>query len=130
MGRSKNYTDEYKEMISDLYNSEMSVTEISSEYAIVKSTINGGIKNNKKIKVSDEEFMTMKEVAKIKDENEILKKLWHICKGKLEKIINIVDINKHIYSGEKLCKVLGVPRSTYYTKLNHTALNREIKNEN
>ena len=66
MGRSKNYTDEYKEMISDLYNSGMSVTEISSEYGIAKSTINGWIKNNKKIKVSDEEFMTMKEVAQLK----------------------------------------------------------------
>lgn len=81
MGRSKNYTDEYKEMISDLYNSGMSVTEISSEYGIAKSTINGWIKNNKRIKVSDKEFMTMKEVAKlkkeiarIKKENEILKK--------------------------------------------------------
>ena len=81
MGRSKNYTDEYKEMISDLYNSGMSVTEISREYGIAKSTINGWIKNNKKIKVSDEEFMTMKEVAqlkkeiaRIKEENEILKK--------------------------------------------------------
>ena len=63
MGRSKNYTDEYKEMISDLYNSGMSVTEISREYGIAKSTINGWIKNNKKIKVSDEEFMIMKEVA-------------------------------------------------------------------
>ena len=50
MGRSKNYTDEYKEMISDLYNSGMSVTEISSEYGIAKSTINGWIKNNKKLK--------------------------------------------------------------------------------
>ncbi len=62
MGRSKNYTDEYKEMISDLYNSGMSITEISSEYGIAKSTINEWIKNNKKIKVSDEEFMIMKEI--------------------------------------------------------------------
>ena len=64
MGRSKNYTEEYKEMISDLYNSRMNVTETSSEYGITKSTINRWIKNNKKIKVSDEEFMTMKKVAK------------------------------------------------------------------
>ena len=35
-------------MISDLYNSGISVTEISSEYSIVKSTINGWIKDNKK----------------------------------------------------------------------------------
>ncbi len=48
MCKSKNYIDEYKEMISDLYNSGMSVTEISSEYGIAKSTINGWIKNNKK----------------------------------------------------------------------------------
>ncbi|WP_197276534.1 hypothetical protein [Clostridium massiliamazoniense] len=37
--------------------------------------------------------MTMKEVAKIKEENEILK---------------------------KLCKILGVLHSFYYAKLNHT----------
>ncbi|WP_055070446.1 hypothetical protein [Clostridium massiliamazoniense] len=36
-------------MISDLYNSRMSVIEISSEYSIAKSTINGWIKNNKNI---------------------------------------------------------------------------------
>ena len=81
MGRDKSYTNEYKEMISDLYSSGMSITEISSEYGIAKSTINGWIKDNKKVRVSDEEFMTMKEVAKlkkeiakIKEENEILKK--------------------------------------------------------
>lgn len=81
MGRGKNYADEYKEMIFDLYNSGMSITEISSEYGIEKLTINGWIKANKKVKVSDEEFMTIKEVAKfkkeiarIKEENEILKK--------------------------------------------------------
>ncbi len=55
-------------MISDLYNSRMSVTEINSEYGIAKSTINVWIKNNKKIKASDEEFMTMKEVVQLKIE--------------------------------------------------------------
>ena len=35
-----NNTNEYKEMISDLYNSKMSVTEISRKYDITKSTIN------------------------------------------------------------------------------------------
>ena len=40
-----------------------------------------------------------------------------------------MNINKHIYGVKKLCKVLGVPRSTYYTKLNHIASNREIENK-
>lgn len=37
----KKYTEDYKEMISDLYKSGMTIFEISSEYDIVKSTING-----------------------------------------------------------------------------------------
>ncbi|MGL5821924.1 MAG: transposase [Sarcina sp.] len=81
MGRGKKYTDDYKEMISDLYKSGMTIPEISSEYGIAKSTIAGWVKDNSKVKVSDNEFMTMKEVAqlkkeiaKIKEENEILKK--------------------------------------------------------
>lgn len=57
MGRGKNYTNEYKEMISDLYSSGMSLAQISSEYGIAKSTINGWTKDNKKVKVSDEEFI-------------------------------------------------------------------------
>ena len=79
-------------MISDLYNSRMSVTKISSEYGIAKSTIDGWIKNNKKIKVSDEEFMIMKkvaklkkEIAKIKEENEILKKLCSYLQREIRK---------------------------------------------
>ncbi len=51
----------------------------------------------------------------------------HTCKVKLEKIINIVSVNKHIYGVKKLCKVLGVPRSIYHSKLNHTASNRKVE---
>ena len=74
MGRSKKYTDDYREMISNLYKSGITIPEISSEYGIAKSTIANWVKDNSKVKVSEGEFMTMKEVAKIKKENEILKK--------------------------------------------------------
>ena len=40
-----------------------------------------------------------------------------------------MNVNKHIYGVKKLCKVLGVPRSTYYAKLNHIASNREVENK-
>lgn len=79
MGRGKKYTEDYKEMISDLYKSDMTISEISSEYGISKSTINGWVKSNKEIKISEDEVITLKEVAKlkkemarIKEENEIL----------------------------------------------------------
>lgn len=79
MGRGKKYTEDYKEMISDLYKSDMTISEISSEYGIAKSNINGWVKSNKEIKISEDEVITLKEVAKlkkemarIKEENEIL----------------------------------------------------------
>ena len=70
-----------EDMIVELFKSGMSLAELSSEYGIAKSTINGWIKDVKEIKVDENEVMTLKEVkalkkemARIKDENEILKK--------------------------------------------------------
>ena len=81
MGKGRRYDQEYKDMIVDLFKSGMSLAELSSEYGIEKSTINGWIKDVKEIKVGEDEIMTLKEVkalkremARIKEENEILKK--------------------------------------------------------
>ena len=79
MGKGRRYDQDYKDMIVDLFKSGMSVSEISSEYGIAKSTINGWIKDVKEIKVDENEVMTLKEfkqlkkeMARIKEENEIL----------------------------------------------------------
>ena len=45
MGKGRRYDQEYKDMIVDLFKSGMSLSEISSEYSIAKSTINCWIKN-------------------------------------------------------------------------------------
>ena len=81
MGKGRRYDQEYKNMIVDLFKWGMSLSEISSEYSIAKSTINGWVKDVKEIKVDENEVMTLKEVkalkkemARIKEENEILKK--------------------------------------------------------
>ena len=81
MGNGRRYDQEYKDMIVELFKSGMSLAELSSEYGIAKSTINGWIKDIKEIKVDENEVMTLKEVkalkkemARIKEENEILKK--------------------------------------------------------
>lgn len=78
MGSGKRYDKEYKNMIVVLFKSGMSLAELSSEYGIAKSTINGWIKDVKEIKVYENEVMTVKEVkslkkemARIKEENEI-----------------------------------------------------------
>ena len=81
MASGKRYDQEYKNMIVDLFKSGMSLAELSSEYGIAKSTINGWVKDVKEVKIDENEVMTLKEVkalkkemAKIKEENEILKK--------------------------------------------------------
>ena len=81
MGNDRRYDQEYKDMIVELFKSGMSLAELSSEYGIAKSTINGWVKDVKEIKVDENEVMTLKEVkalkkemARIKEENEILKK--------------------------------------------------------
>ena len=81
MGKGRRYDQEYKDMIVELFKSGMSLAELSSEYGIAKSTINGWIKDVKEIKVNENEVMTLKEfkqlkkeMARIKEENEILKK--------------------------------------------------------
>lgn len=66
MYRCKKYTEDYEEMISDLYNSGITISEISSEYDWEKSTINGWVKVVKEIKISENEVITLKEVAKLK----------------------------------------------------------------
>ena len=81
MGKGRRYDQEYKDMIVELFKSGISLAELSSEYGIAKSTINGWVKDVKEIKVDENEVMTLKEVkalkkemARIKEENEILKK--------------------------------------------------------
>ena len=81
MGKGRRYDQEYKDMIVELFKSGMSLAELSSEYGIAKSTINGWVKDVKEIKVDENEVMILKEVkalkkemARIKEENEILKK--------------------------------------------------------
>ena len=77
----KQYTDEFKNTIVELYNSGKSLAELSSEYALSKSTITGWI--NKTKPVAEDKNITLtaegyknllKKNAKLEEEIEILKK--------------------------------------------------------
>lgn len=82
MGNGKpRYSDEFKKTIIELYENGKSISELSSEYGIAKSTVGGWVKLNTPVVLDSEETMTLKELkelkkemAKIKEENEILKK--------------------------------------------------------
>ena len=123
MGKGRRYDQDYKDMIVDLFKSGMSVSEISSEYGIAKSTINGWIKDVKEIKVDENEVMTLKEVkqlkkemARIKEENEILKRslksinwLGHIRNQKLDKVVEFIDSNKNKYNIKTVSGKINLP---------------------
>ena len=57
MGKGRRYDQEYKDMIVELFKSGMSLAELSSEYGIAKSTINGWIKDLKEIKKEKNEIL-------------------------------------------------------------------------
>lgn len=77
----KQYTDEYKNTIVELYNSGKSLAELNSEYALSKSTIVGWINKNKPITVDKKTTITaadyqaiIKKNKQLEEEVEILKK--------------------------------------------------------
>lgn len=77
----KKYTDEFKKTLVELYNSGKSLADLSREYDISKSTVTVWINKSKPIVVykdktiTTEEFQEMlKKIARLEEENEILKK--------------------------------------------------------
>ena len=78
---SKRYTDEYKNTIVELYNSGKTLSELNSEYGLPKSTILTWVKKSKPVAVDNNKTITqadyqamLKKMARIEEENEILKK--------------------------------------------------------
>lgn len=88
--RGKRYTDDFKKMLIEVYNSGKPVTELCSEYGVTSATLYKWLKNpptnestkpiikidNKPKAVDkDKELLKLeKENERIKEENEILKK--------------------------------------------------------
>lgn len=76
----KQYTEEFKNTIVELYNSGKSLTELSSEYALSKSTISGWIKKNKTVSVDKNTTITAEEYKKLLKKNEKLEEELEILK--------------------------------------------------
>lgn len=77
----KTYDEEYKKTIVSLYESGKGISELSREYGVGKSTIDGWIKKYKTITTSTGEITNNDEIIKLKkqlyekeQEVEILKK--------------------------------------------------------
>lgn len=76
-----NFNDEFKMMIVEMYEGGEPVSKLSDEYNVSRPTIYNWIKLYKTIEISDDETTDLNEVmkikremAKLKEENEVLKK--------------------------------------------------------
>lgn len=85
----KQYTEEFKNTIVELYNSGKSLAKLSSEYALSKSTISGWLKKNKQISVDKNTTITaaeyqamLKKNKQLEEELEIFKKAMGIFERK------------------------------------------------
>ncbi|WP_179152000.1 transposase [Oceanobacillus senegalensis] len=77
----KKYNEDFKKMIANLYNYGSSARDLSSEYGVSEVTIYAWVKRFSPIKTEDGSTVTADEIAKMKkqmlrlqEENEILKK--------------------------------------------------------
>uniref|UniRef100_UPI0003670810 transposase n=1 Tax=Bacillus TaxID=1386 RepID=UPI0003670810 len=75
------YNEEFKKMVVELYRSGQPVKELSSEYGVSEVTIYKWIKTYSPVATVDEKEVTpndwkqmQKEILRLKEENEILKK--------------------------------------------------------
>ncbi len=78
---NKKFNEEFKKMVVELYRSGQSVKQLSSEYGVSEVTVYKWIKIYSPITSVDEDEMTLedlkrmkKEMLRLKEENEILKK--------------------------------------------------------
>lgn len=76
----KKYSEDFKNTIIDLYNSGKGATELAREYGIHIQNIYKWLEKRQEVKIDDETVSAekiiklKKEIAKLKEENEILKK--------------------------------------------------------
>jgi len=77
----KRYNDDFRQMIVDLYHSGQSVKNLSSEYGVSEVTIYNWIKKLNPVELEDGSSITpedytklQKQMLKLQEENEILKK--------------------------------------------------------
>ncbi|WP_139376287.1 IS3 family transposase [Clostridium chromiireducens] len=150
--RKKSYTEDFKKIIIEVYNTGKPIKEICEEYGVSTTSLNNWInqvqpkekiskkpiittnknKNNEKKDQKDIEEISKlkKENEKIKMELEILKKaICHIL-ARPRDIIKFIDDNKENYPVRVMCRVLHMPKSTYYKSHHYTPSRRALENEN
>ncbi|WVU10566.1 IS3 family transposase [Natranaerobius thermophilus JW/NM-WN-LF] len=134
---NKRYNEDFKRTIVDLYNSGSSVKDLSSEYGVTEVTIYKWIKDFSPNQQSGSEGATskdveemQKEMARLKEENENLKKGYDHIRQKVDntELTKFIKEQKDEHTIKAICDALDFPRSTYYETINRVESNRDKEN--
>ncbi|MFD1736705.1 IS3 family transposase [Bacillus salitolerans] len=133
----KKYNEDFKKMIVDLYLTGSSAKVLSDEYGVSEVTIYAWVKKYSPIQTENGSSITADEIAKMKkqmlrlqEENEILKKGYGHIREKVEttELINMIEDLQDQHPVQTMCEVLGVPKSTYYQSFHKIESKRESVN--
>ncbi|WP_142108902.1 IS3 family transposase [Cytobacillus solani] len=134
--KQKRYNQEFKETIVELYRADTPVNQLASEYGVSEVTIYKWIKVHSPI--GGNESLTPAEIAaiqkeslRLKQEVEILKKGYDHIREKVrdQEIIEHINEEKAHYPVQTMCRVLKLPKSTYYQAAHKMPSAYQIENE-
>ncbi|WP_110952830.1 IS3 family transposase [Anaerosinus massiliensis] len=116
----RSYTDEFKKQVVQLYNNGKRKCDIIREYDIASSLLDKWIQqanNSGSFKEKDNLTTEQIELIELRKRNKYLEMENDIFKASsadLRTKVNVIKANIHKYSVSAMCKVLQIPRSTYY----------------
>lgn len=115
------YTLEFKKSIVEKYQQQISVTKISREYEIPRSSIYNWInvyseKPIEEINVSKKKYNSLiSKMNRFKDEHKIMKKVLESLELSMsERLDYAKQLHKNGYSVHMVCRLLDINRSTFY----------------
>ncbi|WP_427136950.1 IS3 family transposase [Psychrobacillus psychrodurans] len=132
----KRYNQEFKQTVVELHSSGTPVSQLSSEYGVSEVTIYKWIKQfstiegTKELTVSDVE-MIQKENLRLKQELEIPKKGYDHIREKIEdeELINYITNESGHHPVQVMCRILKMPKSTYYHSFHKKPNSYHVANE-
>ncbi|WP_419152883.1 IS3 family transposase [Aeribacillus alveayuensis] len=132
----KRYNQEFKQTVVELYRSGTPVSQLSSEYGVSEVTIYKWIKQfspiegEQELTLADVEAI-QKENLRLKQEIEILKKGYDHIREKIDEqeLIDLITEESEHHPIQMMCRVLKMPKSTYYQSFHKKPNRYHVANE-
>ncbi|RTQ85938.1 IS3 family transposase [Lysinibacillus telephonicus] len=132
----KRYNQEFKQTVARLYRSGTPVSQLSSEYGVSEVTIYKWIKQfspiegEQELTLADVEAI-QKENLRLKQEIEIPKKGYDHIREKIDEqeLIDLITEESEHHPIQMMCRVLKMPKSTYYESFHKKPNRYHVANE-